>query len=171
MIVTVPILPQLGLGLDNAVVEAADSRIRIPNTFFAMFEPSLPLGVASVSNVTMETSFFMNSILARVNQIQGSQVMATLGRGLWDIDFNVAIRFNYTAVGIATSPDVSILFSNTLYTTVLYGRFASIGSFSDNYKFRLFNQEPLSTIIHFVGATGVGQNLDSQISVVARKVL
>jgi len=171
MIISSPLIPTIGLGVDNSTPEASDSRVRVPNVYNPVFEPSLPLSVAGSFTTPTESSFIVNSILARVNQVAGSQPIITLARGMWDITFNIVSRFNYTGTGLPSNPDVSVLFANGVFTSVLWGIMASISSQSHVYVLRFLNQHPALQLIHFVGATGVGQNLDSYISVIGRKIL
>ena len=171
MIIDTSIITQLALGVDRRIPEIGDIQTIIPNVIQPTLEPLSPHVFDPGTSINNVTSVGKSSINTFNNSAGSSFAFVRLAKGLWRLDWKVALQFDFTGVGGLTD-EFTIKFVNAVTSVnhIIYGRFAQIGStidiWSDVY---LFTEDQL---IQFVTpTTGVTENIQNRIVLNAKKIL
>jgi len=90
-------LTTISVGTQKSQTEAGDTALRIPNIILPSIELQEPTEIAPTNVRVMQASFQRSQYYARTNQAAASFIHCTLGRGLWELNFNWEHRFLYAA--------------------------------------------------------------------------
>lgn len=170
MIIDTGFINALLSATDKAVPEE-DASVKIPSLMLPTHEPILPLSALLDTATAPHLSIFSNSQINKVNpDAAGSQLVATLGSGLWTIDCN-AVSF---VLGVLTihRPWTLYLFYQGVLQPILTEICAAGGSRSINQNRTLrclFREQ--AAISLFWEAPAVNERFMCDVSVFATKHL
>lgn len=169
MIIQSDLIIGLGIGQAQRLVEPTDTNVRLLAAVQPQVESILPVQFADSGTTRMVNSAVIDSEITRTNQAASDVIILTLGPGLWDIDINLAVYFNWAhvAAGIENA-DVYAELGNRSFTMI--SAYAAAGSQQINRRMRMLIRENL-VIHHEVGITGVAQTTDSVVFINAIKIL
>ena len=97
MIVETNSLTTISVGTSKSQTEPGDTALRIPNLILPHIELQEPTEIAPNNLRVMVSSFQRSQYFSRNNQASAVFVLATLGRGLWQLNFCWEHRFLFAA--------------------------------------------------------------------------
>jgi len=157
---------------DKAVPEGEDSSVKVPNILLPVHDPILPLAALLDNTTAPNLSVFSASQINKANpDAASSQLVATLGGGLWTIDCHAVSL----VIGVAAATHRAwclYLFYQGVLQPVLYDQTASGGtrSFVQNRKLKFLFREQAALTLAW-NAPAAGERFMVDVSIFATKHL
>lgn len=171
MIVENNSLTTIGLGSQKQIPQAGDTSLKLPNLVMPVIRLVEPLEVLQSSIVPMDTSFCTESIFQKNNAAQAIEQMCVLKPGLWEINIEFALKITTaTTIPVGTFANRVYIDIGGFAVTLLIFLVRSTGQFSLNKTVQVLLRDE-STLHHQICATGAGDFIDQQVSLVCNRLL
>lgn len=173
MIIDSPGILQLAVGTDKRIPEVGDNQIVLPATILPVITPTQIIRAAQSSTEIQRTSFVASTSDTRTNQAANVLTLCTVEKGLWDFVFTLTTRANYISAALVNGADLSWnngLFSIQLINVLPVGTATVPDSKVTILPIRMLLGEQITFELR-TGLTGVGATMESQLRVIANRIL
>jgi hypothetical protein len=128
MKIDTPLTTDLGLGASRRIIDPADSVVDIPSAVMPVLDIIQPTSLGGFLTTTVQTqSFITNDIRFLNNQAAvTNNVIATLGLGLWSIQFTGAL-FTNIATALTTNSQITYVLSNGTFNPFILAATLQVG--------------------------------------------
>ena len=170
MISDTPVVPEMLQGVERRIIQDGDVQLVVPPTLSLTAEVTSTLLNTQFAGPVLRQSGMLFLNTSRTNQAGVNTPIFTLAKGLWRLEFDIAVSFNWaTAVAAFTGAAVVGTYQSG-QVLVFWSRLASIGSFTDHRTYKvLLNANMI--IGQSIDVTGVGQSTDFTLSCYADRML
>ena len=173
MIVESSVLTTVGVGTARSQTEAGDTALKLPNIVLPVIELQDPTQVAVDINAAQATSFFLSRFISRTNSISAALTICTLAKGLWHLSIDYSLKTLYAApIPFNTNSNIVRVVSppGGVSANLLSLNPIQSGYLSKSKEIQFLLQES-AQIVCLVDATGAADFLDTNVEIVARRLL
>jgi hypothetical protein len=171
VIVDSPLLAGLTLGSGRAVPEQGDSQVTVPPTIIPVTQACTPHVFYASTHSADQTSTFTEITQNLTNQAQTEVNIATLPKGLYLLQMNMASWFSFTPAGpVTTGAEIRAKISANGTQVKLLSRYPFTGSFTDYFECLILAVDDL-ILTQVGGITGAAQFLTVRTLINAVRIL